>query len=213
MLRNLFKPDSGLMITMTQLTDTIFLSLFWILGCFPVVTIGSACAALYDATFHGFRKGEKHCWQRFWRVYRDNWKAGLVPTILFLILLSLLIKGLILVWNGAAMGRISWMLFSAAAFVEILLLGILSLLFPLLSRFENSLGMLLKNTVFLGLANLPRTLILGMLHGASIFLCVRFVFPIFFLPALTALVSSLVVEPIFRPFMPETEELTSSTAE
>lgn len=213
MFRNLLRPDSGLMITMSQLTDTIFLSLFWILGCFPVVTIGTACAALYDGAFRGFRQGEKHSWQRFWRVYRDNWKAGLVPTVLFLILLSLLIKGLIQVWNAAVMGRTSWMLFSAAAFLGILALGILSLLFPLLSRFENSLGMLLKNTVLLGFAYLPRTLALGILHGASIFLCVRFVFPLFFLPALTALVSSLFVEPMFKPFMPEAEEITSSAAE
>ena len=35
MFRNLLRPDSGLMITMTQLTDTIFLSLFWILGLHP----------------------------------------------------------------------------------------------------------------------------------------------------------------------------------
>lgn len=209
MLRNLLKPDSGLMITMAQLTDTIFLSLFWILGCFPVVTIGTACAALYDAAFRGFRQGEKHCWQRFWRVYRDNWKAGLVPTILFLILLSLLVKGLVLIWNGAIMGWISWMLFSAAAFLGILVLGILSLLFPLMSRFENSLGMLLKNTALLGLIHLPRTLVLGILNGTAVFLCARFVFPLFFLPALTALFSSLIVEPIFKPFMPEAEETTS----
>ena len=39
------------------------------------------------------------------------------------------------------------------------------------------------------------------------FLCVRFVFPLFFLPALAALISSLLVEPMFRPFLPkETEE-------
>ena len=49
MLRNLLRPDSGLMIAMTQITDCIFLSLFWILGCVPVVTVGTACAALYDA--------------------------------------------------------------------------------------------------------------------------------------------------------------------
>ena len=106
MFRNLLRPDSGLMVTMTQLTDAIFLSLFWILGCLPVVTIGASCAALYDAAYRGFRQGEKHSWQRFWRVFRDNWKAGLVPTVLFLILLSLLIKGLVLVWNGAALGRL-----------------------------------------------------------------------------------------------------------
>lgn len=207
MFRNLLRPDSGLMITMTQVTDMIFLSLFWILGCLPVVTIGASCAALYDAAFRGFRQGEKHSWQRFWRVFRDNWKSGLVPTVLFLLLLSLLVKGLILVWNAAVAGQASRMLFSAAAFLGILALGILSLLFPLLSRFENSLGRLLKNTVLLGLAYLPRTLALGIINGGAIFLCARFVFPLFFLPALAALVGSLFVEPMFRPFMPpEAEE-------
>ena len=212
MFRNLLRPDSGLMITMSQLTDTIFLSLFWILGCLPVVTIGASCAALYDAAYRGFRQGEKHSWQRFWRVFRENWKGGLVPTVLFLILLSLLVRGLVLVWNAAAMGEISWMLFSAAALLGILALGILSLTFPILSRFENSLGVLLKNTVLLGIAYLPRTLALGIVNAAAIFLCVRFVFPLFFLPALAALTGSLFVEPIFKPFMPE-EEITSSAAE
>ena len=46
MFRNLFKPDSPLMITMNQITDTIFLSLFWLAGCFPVVTAGASLAAL-----------------------------------------------------------------------------------------------------------------------------------------------------------------------
>ena len=104
-----------------------------------------------------------------------------------------------------------WMLFSAAGFLGVLALGILSLLFPLLSRFENTLGMLLKNTVLLGFAYLPRTLALGIVNGAAIFLCARFVFPLFFLPALAALISSLFVEPIFKPFMPE--EITSEAAE
>ena len=35
MFRRLFDPQSGLMITMTQITDCIFLSLFWLLGCVP----------------------------------------------------------------------------------------------------------------------------------------------------------------------------------
>ena len=149
MFRNLLKPDSGLMVTMTWLTDGIFLSLFWILGCVPVVTIGTSCAALYDAAFRGFRLGDKHSWQRFWQVFRENWKAGILPTVIFLALFFLLGKAMILVWNAAATGAISWMLFSAAAFLGVTALGILSLMFPVLSRFENSLGGLLKNTLLL----------------------------------------------------------------
>ena len=207
MFRNLLNPEGGLMITMGQLTDCIFLSLFWLLGCFPVVTIGTSCAALYDAAYRGFRKGEKHSWQRFWQVFKENWKGGIVPTVLVLVLLCLLGKALILVWNGAATGAVSWMIFSAAAFLAVMALGILSLVFPVLSRFENSLAGLLKNTLLLALANLPRTIGLGIVTAGAMYLCARFVFPLFFLPALAALIDSLFVEPMFRPFMPkETEE-------
>ena len=203
MFRNLFSPDSALMITMTQITDCIFLSLFWLLGCFPVVTIGASFAALYDASFRGLRKGDKHSWQRFWKVFKDNWKAGIVPTVLFLILAFLLGKGLIGLWNAAVYGQISWMLFAAGEFLGVTALGILSVAFPVLSRFENSLGMLLKNTLFLALANLPRTILLGILSAAAVLLCARFVFPLFFLPSLGALIASVLVEPMFKPFLPE----------
>lgn len=94
------------------------------------------------------------------------------------------------------------MVFSGAAFVGILVLGILSVLFPLLSRFENSFPGLLKNTCFLAMANLPRTLALGCLNAAAGLLCAFYVLPLFFLPSLAALIGSLLLEPMFRPYMP-----------
>jgi len=202
MFRKFLNPDNALMITMTQITDCIFLSLFFLVGCFPVITAGASFAALYDATFRGFRQGDKHCWQRFGQVYKDNWKASIAPTVVFLLAASVLSKTLIGLWNGAAAGSISWMLFSGGAFVGVLILGILSLMFPVLSRFENSFAGLLKNTLLLGLANLPRTLILGLLNAASFLLCIRYIFPLFFLPSLAALMGSVLIEPMFKPYMP-----------
>jgi uncharacterized membrane protein YesL len=201
MFRKLLNPDNALMITMTQITDCIFLSLFWMLGCFPVVTAGASFAALYDSVYQGFRKGNKHPWQRFLSTFKENWSGCILPTVLFLAVTLVLVKGLIAVWNAAVYGQISWMLFSAGAFLGVLVLGILSVLFPMVSRFENPLPALLKNTLFLALANLPRTLALGMLNALSAFLCIRFLFPLFFLPALAALIGTLFLEPMFKPFM------------
>ena len=206
MFRNLFHPDSALMITMTQITDCIFLSLFWILGCFPVVTVGASFSAMYDATYRGFRRGEKQPWHRFLKVFKENWKVGIVPTIVFLGTFALLAKTMIALWNAAVYGTVSWMLFSAGALMGVLALGVLSILFPMLSRFENSAAGLLKNTVLLAFANVPKTLALGFVNTASLLLCVRFVFPLFFLPSLAALIGSLLIEPMFRPFMPVEED-------
>jgi len=203
MFRNLFRPDSPLMIVMTQITDCIFLSLFWVLGCMPVVTVGTSFAAMYDAVYRGFRRGEKNCWQAFVVSFRRNWRDGIVPTVVFLAAAAALVSGGIRLWNSAVYGQVSWTVFSVGAFFGVVLLGVLSVLFPLLSRFENSTAMLLKNTVLLAAANLPRTLGLGLLNAVSAFLCVRYVFPVFFLPALAALIGTLLIEPMFKPFLPE----------
>lgn len=208
MFRNLLNPENALMITLSRITDCVFLSLFWILGCFPVVTMGAACAALYDSTWRGFRQGEKHPWQRFWQVFKTNWKEGLLPSVVYIAVFALGAKALIELWNGAVYGTVVWPVFSAGALIGVLALGILGVMFPVLSRFENSFGGLLKNTVLLALANLPRTLALGILHAVSIGLCVKLVAPVFILPSLTALLGSFLVEPMFRPFLAQeqTEE-------
>lgn len=202
MARKFLNPDNALMITMTQITDCIFLSLFFLIGCIPVFTVGASFAALYDATYRGFQQGEKHCWGRFWQVYKSNWKASLAPSLVFLIGLRVLTKGLVRLWNGAVAGTVNWMLFSGGAFAGVLILGILSLMFPILSRFENSFSGLQKNTFFLGFANLPRTLALGILNAAAGMLCAFYVLPLFFLPSLAALIGSLLIEPMFKPYMP-----------
>ncbi|MBQ8579731.1 MAG: YesL family protein [Oscillospiraceae bacterium] len=201
MFRNLLKPDSPLMITMSQITDCIFLSLFWLVGCFPLVTVGVSTAAMYDATYHGLRKGDKHSWQRFWGSFRRNLKSGILPGILLLIALFCGAWGMIQVWNSAVYGEISWAVFSAAAIIAVFLLGMISVLCPMLSRFENSVSQLLKNTVLLSLANPARTLLLGIVNAVAIFLCVRYIFPLFFLPSLAALIGSLFIEPMFKPYM------------
>ncbi len=208
MARNIFRPDSGLMITFAQITDCIFLSLFFFLGCVPVVTAGASQAALYDAAYRAFRKGDKHSWSRFLHTFQGNLRASLLPNVVFLGVFCLGGWGMIQLWNGAATGALSWAVFAGSAFFAVLIYGILSVLFPMLSRFENSTGTLLKNTVFLALANLPRTLMLGMLNAAALLLCLWFVFPLFFLPALSALVGSFLLEPMFKPYLPEAEPET-----
>ena len=202
MFRNFFNPDNALMITFSQISDCIFLSLLWILCCFPVITVGASSAALYDSVYRAFRQGEKNSWGRFFKVFKDNLKSGILPGLIFLLLFYPLVKLVVSVWNAAAVGTASFAVFAAVALVAVLALGLLSLIFPVLSRFENSLSGLVKNTVFLAMANLPRTLLLGILYALSILLCLRFVFPLFFLPVLASLISTVLIEPMFRPFMP-----------
>ena len=113
MFRKLTNPDSGLMIAMSQVTDCIFLSLFWLLCSFPVLTLGASSAALYHSVSRGLRKGDKHSWQLFFSGFRRNLKESILPTLVFLALLIPGLRGLIGLWNAAAAGDVPWMWFSA----------------------------------------------------------------------------------------------------
>ena len=206
MFKRLFDPDNALMITMSRLTDCIFLSLFWLIGSFPVLTAAISTAALYDAVYYGFRKKDRHSWTRFLKAYRQNLLPGLLPGSTLLLGLGGLGFGMIKLWNAAVGGSVSWGVFAGVALIAVVLLGVLSVMAPMLSRFENSFAVLLKNTVLLSLANLPRTLILGIVNGAVILLCLRFVFPVFFLPAVAALLGTYLIEPMFKPYLPEETE-------
>lgn len=202
MFRRLFAPDSDLMVVMTWITDCIFLSIFWLLGCAPVVTIGASCAALYDATYRAFRRKNKHSWQRFWRVWKENVKSGILPGIFAVAATWGIGWALIQAWNHAVLEN-GWMLFAAAALACMVALGAVSVVLPMVSRFQNSALRTIGNAFAVALAHLPRTMLLGMAQALTIVVCVYFVVPVVFLPALTALIASLLVEPMFRPYLPE----------
>ena len=203
MFRNLFNPDSALMITMTQITDCIFLSLFWLMCCFPVVTVGAAGAALYDATVRCFRWGEKNPWQRYLYSFKQNLKPGILPSLTFLVVGGGAVWLGIRTWNAAVYGQLSWGVFAAVAFLLLVLVGALGIMFPLFSRFETTTGRLWSNTFRLALANLPLTMGVALINAFALFCYVRWVIPLFFLPCLAALLSSLMIEPMLKPFMPE----------
>lgn len=206
MFQKLFNPDHPLMITLSQIGDCVFLSMFWLLGSIPLVTVGAASAALYDAGFRAFRQGEKQSWQRFFQVYRRELKGGILPSLVFWGVLAAGTFGLNTLWNSTTAGGLFWVTVPAGVLAGALVAGMLSVLFPMLSRFENSFPDLLKNTMLLSLAKLPRTLALGAMNILCFFLCLRFVFPVFFVPALGALVGSFLIEPMFRPYMDSPDE-------
>jgi hypothetical protein len=109
---------------------------------------------------------------------------------------------LIHLWNSAVANG-AWAAFGLAAVISVLMMGIFNLLFAMLSRFENSLGQLLGNTVRLALARLPRTVALGIISTLAVAACAWLIIPVFILPALAALLSSVFAEPILKPYLPE----------
>ena len=111
----------------------------------------------------------------------------------------------------ALTGKAGVVLYYAYLLLLLLPIGMISYLFPVLSRFTFGAGGLIGTCWKLALNHLPSTLLLGLLTAAAAWACLSFWIPVLVLPAVAALLASLPLERIFRPYLElpgggETEE-------
>lgn len=181
------------------------LSVFWFFCSIPVVTIGAASTALYDAAVHGIRRDEAGAYVRFFRTFRRELKTAVPAAIVWGVPLAAL------VWGGQYIGTAvqdpAPVLAATAVFVLLLvfILGTVSWLFPLLSRFEFSFRDLNRTARQFFIVHLPSSVLLAVLLAVSAWACFRFMFPVCFLPCVEALLASLLVERAFEKHMPDSE--------
>lgn len=213
MLGKLFNPENGLMITMSWITDCLFLSLLWLFFSVFLIPLGPATAALYDTAVHTFRYKEEGVYRRFFRSFQKNLKTGIPAGVICLITGWLGYTA----WNriAASSGNSDegYMLLWGYFVILLLILGIITFLFPLLSRFEIGLVQLFKNGILLCMIHLPRTIILSFLSVVTIWLCLWLWWPVIFMPCLSALIASVFIEPVFLPYMPEEESFSEPEEE
>lgn len=200
MFRSIFKADSWLWRPFGWLADLLVLSGLWLLCSIPVVTLGGATAALYDAVVHDFRRHESDYLYRFFTTFKAEWKHGILPTLFWGGLLTLLLLGYR--WfTGQASGDAAVMAAYALLVVLCVPTGTACWVFPALSRFELGFGPLCVNSIRLGLGHLPGTLAMALATGACVWLTPRLFFlPLLILPALLVLFWSLFIEPVFKKY-------------
>lgn len=200
MFKDLFRADSWLWKPFGWLADIVVLSLLWVVFCLPVVTIGGATAALYDAVVHDFRRKESDYMYRFFETFKAEWKRGILPTLVCGLAVGGVYAGYrLLVAFGTGNGAV--MLAMGLLVLLCIPVGVTCWVFPILSRFEQSGGTLLSNAVRLALAHLPSTCAMALVTGFCFWLSVQFwAIPLIILPALLVLFWSLFIERVFKAY-------------
>ena len=146
--------------------------------------------------------GEKVVYRRFFRSLKRNLKTGIPAGVIVLAVGAAGFK----IWNllgaMASESQTGYALLWGFFVVLMVVLGMISFLFPLLSRFETDIPGLFRNCVLMCMANLPKTTALSLLSAVTIWICMWLWWPVIFMPCLWALAASLFIEPVFAPFLP-----------
>ncbi len=135
MLGRIFHPENRFFQITARLVDLVLLSLLWLAASLPLVTLGPASAALYDTVVKTFRtKEETTPYRRFLQVFRRELRVG-IPASLIVLAIGFLMYCLYVFFLLSAPASPMWYtLFFTFLVVVLLLIGIVSYLFPVLSR-------------------------------------------------------------------------------
>ena len=162
------QPDSWPIRFLTRVCDLFLLNVVFMFACVTVVCSGTAMTALYSVTLRMLRGETNTPVKDFFRSIRNNFIPCFPATILLFVDVTLIAFLLTVLFAEELL--ISPTLFVALAIAGLLLTALLSWLFPLLARFENTFPRHLGNAVLLAAANLPVTFLITLVNLLPILL-------------------------------------------
>lgn len=150
MFRTLFDMDNPFWRIMNLLAQLIVLSVVTAVLCLPVITAGAAITALYAVTLKIVNQEESSVLKNYFYAFRANFRQATIAWLMILGAAALLGVDLYVVISGT--GQVTTVL----TYLFLMLVGVwlleTSLVFPLLSRFDNTLRNTMKNALILGVS-------------------------------------------------------------
>lgn len=197
----LFDPNNDFFSFLGDLVDVVGLSILWLFCCLPVVTIGPACTALYHTVFRGLRQRQNGRYLRFLECFRENLKQGVIVTLVCLPAGLVFYFGLPALTSLALKGdQMAELLFWCWQTLAVLLGTLPLTAFPLLGRFQFATRDLLRTTLQLCIRHFPSVFLLSLCANAAVQLSFAWYAFALFLPALTALLATFLLERIFSRY-------------
>lgn len=200
-MSNIFNPEAPLMQGLGKICDLLLLNILTVLLSLPLITMGAAVTALYDAMWRVLRD-EGGIYKNYFLAFKNNFKQATI------IWLMAAFTGGLLVFSMLFYVTNSMKLFVVFAAIFFLLWAVaVAWVFPLQSRFENPIKHTIKNAVLCGLGQFPRTILMVVLNllpwvvflfMTSVFIQMSFIWVTFWF-SLTAFLNMLIIrKPFFK---------------
>ena len=213
-MRNLFNLDGPVLQFINKIVYSVYLNILWFICCIPIVTIGASTTALFYVTLKIAKNEEGSLTKAFFHSFKENLRQG---TAIWLILL---VVGVVLGIDGYVLyhmrfENVFWTLCTAVFFVAAAAYAvILMYIFPLLARFDNTIGAMFKNSLLIGARFLFCTLLMAVVYFVMLLVIVRIFTPaVIFGEGLCALLCSYLLSNILALCQTKTEEHADAAAE
>ena len=188
----LFNLDSPVMVFLSKVANLMILNVLTIICCIPIFTAGAAITALYYVTIK-MARGE-------------NFKQATIIWLIMLVVIAIIAvdwRVTLVMMTGSSAKIMKTVLF----IVSFLLLLTGLYIFPVLSRFDNTVKNTFRNAFLISFMNLPKSVLIVIIHliPVALLLVTIQALPFLFLLGVPAVAyfSSLLYVGIFKRFEPE----------
>jgi len=186
-----------------KIVDVMLLSIYWLICCIPVFTIGPATTALYYTVHKVLYQNRGYTTKEFFHSFKDNFKQATLSWLIFLGIGTLCGADIYLtramLESGDKIGNL------CIFFVILLIVEIAWVFyhFTYMARFSNGFKASFKLSGALMIVHLPKTLLLLLITG--VFALVSYLVPVLFIfmPCIFMIIVHPLFESIFRKYMSE----------
>lgn len=212
-MRRFFSDSNPVIKGLSRLADLMWLNALFIVTSLPVITIGAATAALYYETMRVVAGEESYLTKDFFKAFKNNFKQATPVWIVSALLLSLF--GYTFYVLGASKLSYAHIAMGILGIPMIFIVFMLLYVFPIMSKFENTLLNTVINALLISLAHFPKTLLMLVFSAIPFLLVLNSLnwMPIFILGAfaVVAYVNGSFMNKIFEKIQEKqnTEEIKS----
>ncbi|MCR5001134.1 MAG: DUF624 domain-containing protein [Lachnospiraceae bacterium] len=209
----IFSLDSPFVQFMNKVADIMWLNILFVICCIPVITIGASITAMYYVTLKMVRNEEAYITKSFFKSFRLNFKQA---TAIWLILLAA--GGLLAIDYAIMSGRMGVEIGNGtvATVMQVLLITVsvfyiftATFVFPVLSKFYNSIKNTVKNAFIMSIRHFPVTLaciaVMIVVALLIIYVPIMLMLSIFLLFSLAAYANSFMFVRVFDSYIPAEE--------
>lgn len=212
MFKKIFDHENKFWRAMSKLADLVGLNLLFILCSLPVITFGASASAFYSMLMKIAEETEPYIVRGFFKAFKENFKkATIIWVIMFLAGAFLVFDAYLVTTVKDVFPAFLRYIIYAITFVYALML---SFVFALQAKFENTVGGTIKNSLLMGIGHfIPWGITIVLVTYSPLLLfIIRLDFIFYTLPLLVlcgfgviGYLNSKCFLKVFKRYMPEPE--------
>lgn len=207
----LFDLDSPVMTFLSKMADLIILNFLTIICCLPIITIGASVTAMHYVALKIVRNEECYIMKAFFKSFKQNFKQA---TLMWLIMVAFIVVYIL----DFCVLKFSTVVLPDWVRVLLLAVGLVAVFatkhaFPLLAKFDNTIGKTFKNSLLVGVMILPKTILMMLMSIVPLAIAIYFpaAMPVVIMFGVSgpALFNAWLYNKTFKKFEPAEEEIVS----